>query len=547
VHRLALLLAAASLFALPLHAQATRLVDPLDPAYQQLELLADLGLVEHVTLAQRPLSRAAIGQLLEQATRALAREDSASISVNRRDRAFVQQLLISLRERLDLPDSGEAGDGTTVSALRTVTLDVTQTDEPTRLVPPDNGIGAIDARLNTLLIDRQGRPLATGNDVLLETSHGIESRHVALVAVPELFAGAQPDGTRRTELRLQELQGRIVFANLALDVGREYVVWGQGRDVGLLNSNNSPPLDLIKLTGERPFRLPWVLHGLGPTRAAIFYADLGGDQNYPHPYLIGYQVNITPASQLDLGASVYTKSGGRGSPPATLTARLVDILPFIDASAYNNVIGTRGNFQFSDHYAGVNGRWRLVSVGIVPYAEVLLNDFDVRRLRSVLWEDAGHVFGVAFPRLAASGQLGGSLEYHHTGIRYYEHHQFTSGQTLHEVLTGDPLGPDAQGVYANLDQYGSPNERIGLQLVLERRSNDQYITVQEPNFGFQKVSVRPKEWQGRLLVGWQLTPARRQLGAEMQFGYERTRNFDFIEGSNRNGFLGRAMIQYRFD
>jgi Capsule assembly protein Wzi len=538
------------LAATPIHAQATRLIDPVDPVYQDLELFAARGLVDHTTVAQRPLSRAEIARILDRVATELSKGDSSSVTRTARagSDSFIEHLLVSIRERFELGDTGSAVAAlrTQLDPLRAITLDVTQTDQPTRLIPVDNGIGSIDARLNTLLIDRQGRPLSTGNDVFLETSHTLETRYLALAVTPELFAGAQPDGKRRTTLRLQELQARLLFGNAALDVGREYVVWGQGQDVGLLNSNNSPPLDLIKLSSESPFRFPWIFRALGPTRAAIYYADLGADQNYPHPYAIAYKVNIAPASQLDLGVSVYTKSGGHGAPRATATARLVDILPFLDASAYNNVIGTRGDFQFSDHYAGFDGRWRLPSLGLVPYWEVLLNDFDVRRLKSVFWEDAGHVLGLEFPRLVESGRLRASVEYHHTGIRYYEHHQFTSGQTLHQTLTGDPLGPDAQGAYGNLDWYASAERRLGLQVAFERRSNDQYVLKPEPDFGFSRVSVRPKEWQARLLTNYQLLPERNALGGLAEFGYERTRNFDFVDGADRNGFLGRVSLQYRF-
>jgi hypothetical protein len=224
----------------------------------------------------------------------------------------------------------------------------------------------------------------------------------------------------------------------------------------------------------------------------------------------------------------------------------VDLLPFLDASAYNNVIGTRGLFEFSDHYAGLDGRIHLPALGTNFYWELLLNDFDVRRLESVLWEDAGHVVGLDLPPLSPSGRLRASLEYHHTGIRYYEHHQFLSGQTLHETLTGDPLGPNAQGAYANIDWYASIHRRLGVEFALERRSDDQYVTVTEPAFGFRKVAVLPKEWQGRILAGWQLLPEPQQLGGMLQFGYERTRNFNFVRGDSRNGVLARVALQYRF-
>lgn len=538
-------------------AQATRLIEPSDPAYRDLDQLIDNGLVSQLSLRQRPISRAALARAVNEAAQRLRARRTQLVdgalpghvpSQNPRRLEFLGELIASLRSRFDLPDSVTEGARlpTIVAPLLAVSLDAIRSDAPTRAVPGTNGLGSIDARLNPLLANRQGRTPTAGTSGLLETFHSVESEYVAFTVVPQLSIASNEIGTTRTNIRVEELQSRLVVRNLALDVGREYVMWGQGRDGGLLNSNNSPPLDVVKLSSEQPFVLPWFFRHLGPARLALYYADLGADQNFPHAYAIAYRWNILPEPWLELGVSVYTKSGGKGAPPATKTARLIDLLPFLDASAYNNVFGTRGNFEFSDHYAGFDGRLRVPHLASSVFWEVLLNDFDVRRLKSVLWEDAGHILGAELPPLLQSGRLRASVEYHHTGIRYYEHQQFTSGQTVHHVLTGDPLGPNAQGGYVFFDWLASRQRRSVLQLALERRSNDQYAFVPEPHFGFSRIAVQPKEWRGRIVGNWQLLPDRRALGALLQFGYERVHNFNFVDGDDRNGFLARGSMQYRF-
>ena len=528
-------------------AQSTRQIDPADPAYSDLSQLIDNGLITDLSLGQRPISRALLAKVLLEAAQTL-RDRQTAVSAPH-GATFLGELIASLRSRFQIPEPSADDEmlPSSISPLREMTLDGIRSDAPTRLVPVSNGLGAIDARLNPLLGNRQGRTPIANSSALLETSHSIETRYVAFAVTPQLSLTSADGGSQRTNLRIQELELRFRLRNVALDVGREYVVWGQGRDVGLLNSGNSPPLDLIKLSSEEPFKLPWFFHYLGPTRLSLFYADLGADQNFPHAHAIAYRANILPANWLELGASVYTKTGGRGAPPATTTARLIDLLPFLDASAYNNVFGTRGDFQFSDHYAGVDGRVRIPGLASSIFWEVLLNDFDVRRLTSVFWEDAGHVFGASLPPLVPSGRLRASVEYHHTGIRYYEHEQFLSGQTLHHVLTGDPLGPNAQGGYLYLDWLGAVDRPVGLQLAAERRSNDQYAFVPEPNFGFRRIESRPKEWRGRVVANWQLLPERRELGGLLQLGYERTHNFNFIHANDRNGFLARLALQYRLE
>lgn len=529
-----------------LPAQASRLVDPLDPAYADLRSLVEVGLVDQIWLANRPLSRRAFRSALAEARRRLGEGGIPGEAANRT--ALGAQIIGSIEERLALVDGapGEVGIANGSALLRTLSLDATATSQPTRLIPDSNGIGAIDARLNTLLANRQGRPLVRGASTLLESTHTLESAHFAFDVTPALALLTPTDTAGRVDARLQQLQLRAVYRNVALDVGREYVNWGQGRDVGLLTSNNSPPLDLIKLSNEEPFTFPWIFRHLGRAQFSILYADLGGDQNFPHPYAVAYHGSIAPAAALELGATVYTKSGGRGGPPATFTARLIDLLPFLDASAYNNLFGTRCDCQFSDHYAGVDGRLRLAPLQGAFFWEVLLNDFDVRRLTSVLWEDAGHVVGLEMSQLADDGRLGASVEYHHTGIRYYEHHQFTSGQTIHQTLMGDPLGPDAQGLYANLDWRIAVRRRASIQLAIERRSHDEYELLPEPNFGFRRTIARLKEWQGRVMGTWELLPYVGRVGGLMQLGYARTRNFDFVDGRTQNGVLARVAVQYRF-
>lgn len=530
--------------------QSTRLLNPTDPVYRDLDLLIQNGLLSATAIAQRPVSRAAVQSSLETASRRLRSLSIADDRLNARDARlrFLRDLIAAVRFRLDLPetDSPDMVNAPIVAPLRSISVDFTEAHEPTRGIPPTNGLGGIDATLNPLLQNRGGRPLAGGSNAYIETSHSLESQHLAVGITPELLITSALDSSARERLRLQELQLRSVFANVALDAGREYLVWGQGKDEGLLNSNNSPPLDLIKISSERPFLLPWFFQHLGPTKMSIFFARLGGDQNYPEPYAVGYRTNIDPASNLDLGVSVYTKSGGRGSPPATLTARILDLLPFLDASAYNNLVGVRGKFTFSDHYAGFDGRLRVPALSTSLYWEVLMNDFDVRRLGSVLWEDAGHVFGIHLPPIGSSGRLASTLEYHHTGVRYYEHEQFTSGQTLHQLLTGDPLGPDAQGAYAYFEWYHSVNNRFTTEVAGERRSNDQYAFLPEPQFGFRLITARPKELRKRVVLGLESLAGRTGLGALVQAGYERTRNFDFASGDDINGFLGRISVEYKF-
>ena len=542
-------------------AQATVKVPPTSSIYETLDALAAAGLIKDLIFGQRPLARATIARLIVEASVRLdsladlppvalqSHEDARSLRSKLRladaERRVIDALKVEYQSEIRMIGARRDSSPGLVW-LHRLEVDALRATSPTRRVPSNNLAGAqIDAVINPLLANVEGRRLEQGNNGALEGMSAIESPHLAVELRPRVWTGANGAGETRGTLSLEELQARLVFGNVAIDAGRQYAVWGQGLDVGLINSNNSPALDLGELSTENPVRLPWVLGDLGLGRFSLFVADLGSQQNFPGALLIGYKFSFLPTSNLEIGTVVYTKEGGRGSPTASLSARLVDLFPFLDRSAYNNRIGAGGNFEFSHHFAGLDTRWRVPhAAGVTAFAEVTLNDFDTRRIGSVLWEDAGHVFGVAVPQFSTTRSVSMSFEYHHTGIRYYEHQTYVTGQTLRETLTGDPLGPDAIGSYANLEWHAAPRHALHLELALERRSNDQYAVV--PVFRFVRTEGRPKERRQRAIVRWVGEPMPGGIGVLAGVGVERATNFAFVAGNDRVNGLAQLGLQWSF-
>jgi hypothetical protein len=544
----------------PAAAQATARIDPLDPVYADVRSLIGSGLVDHAVVGQQPYTRLELAQIVRQAARGLRLAEVTSEQTGQAKSrmsparaAFLRERLDYIRARFDFDsveaDSAGAKLSTRVRPLQAIDVDFTQAQSPTRLIPRDNGLGSINATLNPILANREGRPLVDGSNVVLGSEHLFESAHVALQLRPELDAYLTSSGQAALRGTLQTASLRFVYRNLGLDIGRESVRWGQAALGNLMTSANAPPLNQVRLANEQLLTLPWILRYLGPSKFSFFYAQLGDDQNFPDAYFVGYKASISPTSRLELGGSVYSKSGGTGAPRGSFTARIIDLFPFLDASNYANIVGVRGVFEFSDRYAGLDARLRFPSLrGLETYGEILLNDFDVRRLRSVFWEDAGHVFGIGLPRISEDGRVSGWMEFHHTGNRYYEHFQYLSGQTVQRTLIGDPLGPDANGGYASFDWHRTAMQHFSAELAVERRSNDQYMywPVALPAFGWSRIQSRPKEWRNRLVVGWRHAPQGSGIGTLFQAGYERVQNFGFVDGDSRNNFLARAGLEYSF-
>ena len=522
-------------------AQSSATLPPLDAAHRDAERLVALGMADPLLIGQRPYSRMTIAQLVRTAAEQVAMVEDEG------HRAHAEEILARLRvivapelARLDTTVTEHGSAGTRL--LERVVVDATRARGSERRILEDNGLGAIDAAVRPLAGVREGRRLVDGSTVSLETLHEVMVGSALSIVVQPRAASSRAglDDGGENEVSLERAYARLVVGNLLMQVGRDHLVWGQGRDVGLLLSAGAPALDMILVGTEHPVRLPWLFRLSGPTRFALFVARLDGSQNFPYPYFVGYKINALPARWLELGASIYTKGGGRGGPPATFRERVSDATALIDVLFRGD-----DDYQFSDKYAGGEARLRFAGArGLELYVETLLNDLDFNRLRSSVTEDAAHLFGIWLPRIDRAGRVDAVLELRRTGIRHYRHHQFTSGQILRGELLGDPLGPDAQGAFLTTSWSTSPWGRASVELATEERRGDEYtdVTGGASTIDFARSRSRPVERRGRIVLG--VETARRSGAVRMllQAGVERSTNWNFVDGDTRTGALARVSV-----
>jgi hypothetical protein len=357
---------------------------------------------------------------------------------------------------------------------------------------------------------------------------------------------AEPSDSGGHRLTAEALYGQLALRNLLVEVGRDHLFYGQGMRASNSVSANAPALDMVKLASDLPFRLPWALRALGPTRASLFVADLGNRQNFPGAKLAGYKFSFAPSPRVEVGVSVIDQMGGRGAPTASFGERLLDLIPLVDPIFY----GDR-DLQFSNKLAGMDFRFRFPSArGLEWYVDGMLDDFDHRRIRSSFWEDAGWITGLSLPRLTSDGRLQLGTEFQHTGLRYYQHNQFTTGVTLNSRIIGNALGAKANAGYARLSWDWGTTSSLSLDAAYERRSSDRYRVrvddVEDKGWRFERIETRPKETRARVSVIWsaELSPTRPRVLAEL--GYERVGNFAFVSGQERNNVLARLGLERRF-
>ncbi len=528
---------------LPARAQASAHLPLTDPVYRDLDRIAAWGLVDTVAVARRPWSRMEAADLVVQALRNRPRLASSPALA-----ATADALLGRLSHRL-APELARLGvrveDGTGPAGALTLDgarVDLTWTDGVARNVP-DNDVGTVDARLNPLVAYQEGRALVEGATAGLEVElRGGLGSHVAWSLRPRVEGTvAAGDVADVRKVSLQAGEARLQLGNAAFTVGREAVVWGPSPTGGLILSTNPGPLTRVSVANEAPVRLPWVLGALGPSWHQAFYADLGTEaQRFAHSYLFGFRSSFQPVPVVELGLEFLVESGGTGSPAASFGDRVLDHLFFPDLFLSRDL-------TFSNKMAGVDLRVRAPgAAGLEAYVEGVLDDIDIDRLKSMLWQDGGWLVGVHAARLDDAGRVGLRVEGEHTGLRFYRHEDFVSGLQLDRHVLGSELGPDANGVRAKLTFDPEPSRAFAVEGAFERRSDDHYVFLIGHPYYFSRSSILPKERRVRVVATWE---ERRQgpgsWRLRLQAGWERTDHFAFARNDTRNALLASLVVEAR--
>lgn len=496
--------------------------------YRDIDQLAASGLIDTIVAGTRPYTEREVARLLNEARRNLRRLRSG---------AAWEAEIIAADLAYYAPHANRPFDDASAEAA--------SMSSPYRPAPADPN-GTINAAINPFADFRGGRPLANGQTLSLETMHtAVVGPHFAFAFNPRLSALRLAGGQTEGEFRVQSASASALFGNLLIDAGREYALFGPAPTGGLLLSENAPPMDMVRISNERPAALPSFFRWLGPLKGTLFVADLGtADQVFSHSKLVGYHVTVQPHPRFEFGVQVVDETGGAGAPPASFADRAEDAIPLIDA-----VFRSHSDFLFSNKIAGIDALVRVPELaGLVVYGEGAVDDFDARRLHSSLFEDGGYIAGLSLACLAECGRFGVRAEYHQTGIRYYTHDQFTSGVQDNGIILGDPLGPRGLGTYVTVDGQSNRLGTVSLTTAYEVRSGNRYGSETDSageDFRFVLVQRRPGEHRARAVATWSSgTPAAR-TSVSLSAGLERVTDFAFVAGNARTNALAQVRFELR--
>lgn len=544
-----------------------------DPAYALLDEVLALVPVPGAVVGQRPWSRAEVTRIVRAVDHELLVRDDR----RRRER----QQLIAANPGRYFPDEtppGEARAAAVIQLLRQA-YDVAQATDPTRpaprprawhlsgrpidalavggwgtraparpILPVQNGLGEIDATTLPPLDGRGGRPTVQGGTWNVETHHSLGvGRWLALVAQPRLSYLAPYGASQTLNVEAQRLLARAVVANVAVQAGIDEVQWGQAGVHSLLLSNNAGPLRTVSIGSDTAFSLPGVLGRLGRVRASLLVADLGGQrQRYPGTKVAAYKVSLTPAPRLELGAGLLSQFGGRGAPPMAFDQRAADLFPFV------TWLNEGSDRLTSNKVATLDARLRLPELaGTSLYYELAVDDFDLRRPRSMLIDDSGHLLGLSIARLRRDGTLSLDVHAQRTSLRLYRHYQFLSGLTYRGRVLGAPIGPDARAAYATLTWRPQLTGAVTLELAHEERDPSLYRNlngdVPDATLDFERVGrLGPIERRQRAMLGLHVLPPGSGIAVRARLGGEAVADEAFVQTPRRLYAAGDLTLQFRF-
>ncbi len=510
----------------PLLAQGASSLAVGDPSYADIDRLLALGLADSLIVGQRPYSRRQVVRIIESARARLAVTGESDFNVDGGVRREVETIVARLDRRFDVDDT--AAQGSVRARLDELELSARTNEFVARRF---TGVFAapLAASVRPLGSWRLGRPDPPGVGAGVEAAERVDLAPWLAIAARARVEMAETEERvvrPRAELLLASVRARA--GNAVLTVGREQLAWSTAPAAGLFIAARAPALDQVSLTSDFPFVLPGPLRLIGPMRATLVLADLGPSVVRSHSTLLGYKVSVRPAKDIELGATFLDHFGGTGGRASTLGDRLIDFLPFIDLFRTHNYTDSARALDIdSDKLLGVDGRLVLRHLGgIVVAGELLIDDFDVHRLPTLLTWDGAQSLDILVPRIA-SGPVALRLAVRHTGVRTYTHGPLAGGVTTRGRLIGDELGPDAKSFSLGADWTREPGLRVTLDASSALRSSANYVTETNGARFVIRRTERALNEQTDALVGGAVAQRADGTAVSLRAGLARVRNADF--------------------
>lgn len=288
---------------------------------------------------------------------------------------------------------------------------------------------------------------------------------------------------------LREFSAKVKAFNIALEVGRSTLWWGQGYHGSLLLTDHAFPMEMIKLGSDTAFRLPWALSSLGEWKINSFLARLERDRDFSRANVFGLRVSYLPTSWLELNATRLTQFGGKGRGQEFPDAVL---------KAYGNPPNQSGASEVNEQVM-VDLRARVPSVpylipfpgGLQLYGELGSED---KWSKYPLPSRAAILTGIYIPQLFAGDTTDLRIEYADTDLArrrtegnpsrvWYNNGTYVSGLRYKGFPLGHHMGTDGIDWYVRSTRYVTEAIQLGLTFNVQERDRSQPVHERKQELG----------------------------------------------------------------
>lgn len=274
---------------------------------------------------------------------------------------------------------------------------------------------------------------------------------------------------------LREASVKLTFWNIALEAGRGTQWWGPGYHGSLLMTDHAFPLDMIKLGSDEAFRLPWGLDRIGAFKINAFLARLEENRDFKHANLFGLRLSYLPASWLELGLTRLTQFGGEGRNQS---------FPNTVVDCYKNQPNQVGQ-QDCNEQSMVDFRVKIPRVpylipfpaGLQIYGELGSEDKWSKPIPS----RAAYLAGLYVPQLFDGDTMDLRVEFadtdytrrktgdHLAGV-WYNNGNYVSGMRQFGFPLGHHMGTDGMDLFIRTTRYLTDELQLGSNLNLQERA-----------------------------------------------------------------------------
>lgn len=317
------------------------------------------------------------------------------------------------------------------------------------------------------------------------------------------------------------LQYRLIpFGDAELDilVGRDFVFWGASPDKSVGISDNSPPFELIRLTGTFPCKI-------GTLKASAFSAQLnatwfddGTTRYLAKRYLSAHRLDYQFSDWLEIGASEMVLYGGD-----VQTVEWHYINPIIPYYAVQYNAKRDDNIMFS-----FDGTVRPMD-GVRLYAEWVADDFQYNPNtddpHAVTW-----LAGLEWYPQRTARQLGLYTEYVRVNRWAYTHLVPDNQFTHFGAMIGHPIGTDADLFSFRVSYQATPSaiiesrfshQRNGEADITDRFYGEAYQNIPFPSGVVERLS--------EIRIGWKYRPTTALKGS-INYAWRHIQNVEHAEG-----------------